>query len=45
MTDNGLPDLYCRFSVEAWGTPVAVTGKAWIATGAGQLVISLNWAF
>ena len=27
--ESGLPDLYCRFNVDAWGTPVAVTGKAW----------------
>jgi hypothetical protein len=27
--ENGLPDLYCRFNFNAWGTPVAVTGKAW----------------
>ena len=25
--DNGLPDLYCRFNLDAWGTPVAVTGR------------------
>ena len=43
--ENGLPDLYCRFNFNAWGTPVAVTGKAWLATGAGQFLISLNWAF
>ncbi|WP_157213004.1 hypothetical protein [Pseudomonas sp. M47T1] len=44
-SENGLPDLYCRFNVDAWGTPVAVTGKAWLTTGASELLISLNWAF
>lgn len=43
--DNGLPNLFCRFHIDAWGIPVAVTGKAWLATGAGQLLISLNWEF
>ena len=43
--ENGLPDLYCKFHLDAWGTPVVLTGKAWLATNADQFLISLQWAF
>lgn len=43
--DNGLPDLYCRFVLNLWDTPVTVTGKAWVATNANEIMMTFHWVY